>query len=251
MLLVILFLALISLIGAVVIVTFLNEHPDLSTAFEEPLATLILAAILFVPQVVLLAGAPGLPRVRPQRRRSMIVSMTSASLLAGALSFGLVASFLSLADKWNEVGDAIYQRLGDLWWLVLLLPWGFWFVVFAFVWAGQWVAIFRRIYRLLVAGTVLELIVTIPIDVKIRKQTSCYCGEGTFFGLSIGIAAAFCTFGPGMAMLYLARYTQRMKKLPFCAECGYDLQGLPENRCPECGTAFDPAQFDAAMVKQP
>lgn len=27
----------------------------------------------------------------------------------------------------------------------------------------------------------------------------------------------------------------------FCKHCGYCLFGLPENRCPECGSAFDPA----------
>jgi hypothetical protein len=26
-----------------------------------------------------------------------------------------------------------------------------------------------------------------------------------------------------------------------CLGCGYDLRGLPENRCPECGLPFDPA----------
>jgi len=25
-----------------------------------------------------------------------------------------------------------------------------------------------------------------------------------------------------------------------CLGCGYDLRGLPENRCPECGLPFDP-----------
>jgi hypothetical protein len=25
----------------------------------------------------------------------------------------------------------------------------------------------------------------------------------------------------------------------YCLGCGYDLRGLPENRCPECGRAFD------------
>ncbi len=27
----------------------------------------------------------------------------------------------------------------------------------------------------------------------------------------------------------------------FCPVCGYDLRGLPDQRCPECGHAFDPA----------
>ena len=26
-----------------------------------------------------------------------------------------------------------------------------------------------------------------------------------------------------------------------CLECGYILEGLPENRCPECGRPFDPS----------
>ena len=27
----------------------------------------------------------------------------------------------------------------------------------------------------------------------------------------------------------------------YCRTCSYNLHGLPENRCPECGNAFDPA----------
>jgi hypothetical protein len=27
----------------------------------------------------------------------------------------------------------------------------------------------------------------------------------------------------------------------YCRECLYDLQGIAERRCPECGRAFDPA----------
>jgi hypothetical protein len=33
-----------------------------------------------------------------------------------------------------------------------------------------------------------------------------------------------------------------------CLHCGYSLRGLPENRCPECGTAFDPADFADAFL---
>ena len=35
----------------------------------------------------------------------------------------------------------------------------------------------------------------------------------------------------------LRRYRRRRKGL--CVTCGYDLTGLPENRCPECGTEFE------------
>lgn len=40
------------------------------------------------------------------------------------------------------------------------------------------------------------------------------------------------------------------KRLPqpgHCTRCRYDLRGLPENRCPECGTEFDPATTGRAI----
>ncbi|MDM8006127.1 MAG: hypothetical protein QUV05_08280 [Phycisphaerae bacterium] len=33
-----------------------------------------------------------------------------------------------------------------------------------------------------------------------------------------------------------------------CLKCGYSLRGLSENRCPECGTAFDPATCTSAFL---
>ena len=34
-----------------------------------------------------------------------------------------------------------------------------------------------------------------------------------------------------------------------CKQCGYNLQGLPENRCPECGTTFDPAERERILAR--
>jgi hypothetical protein len=33
-----------------------------------------------------------------------------------------------------------------------------------------------------------------------------------------------------------------------CASCGYDLRGLSEPRCPECGIAFDPTELSLAEI---
>lgn len=35
-----------------------------------------------------------------------------------------------------------------------------------------------------------------------------------------------------------------------CPLCGYDLRGLPANRCPECGHAFDPDELRRATAEQ-
>jgi hypothetical protein len=34
-----------------------------------------------------------------------------------------------------------------------------------------------------------------------------------------------------------------------CRRCGYDLHGLPEPRCPECGSAFDPSERERVQAR--
>lgn len=44
------------------------------------------------------------------------------------------------------------------------------------------------------------------------------------------------------------RFRTRRQRLRenLCLKCGYSLQGLPEPRCPECNTAFDPSSLSEA-----
>lgn len=50
----------------------------------------------------------------------------------------------------------------------------------------------------------------------------------------------------------IARYRYLRHLVPgHCTECGYDLRGLPEPRCPECGTPFDPDDVDAEDEEPP
>lgn len=49
----------------------------------------------------------------------------------------------------------------------------------------------------------------------------------------------------GTRRLYRRRKRRKMGR---CAECDYDLRGLPEPRCPECGTPFDEATRSQRLV---
>ena len=94
-------------------------------------------------------------------------------------------------------------------------------------------------YRVLVAGTFAEVLLTVPVDVMVRRRTSCYCDEGTFWALIVGGTTALWTFGPEIVLLFLAVRLKHREVKGVCVRCGYDLRGLPEPRCPECGTPFE------------
>ncbi len=60
-------------------------------------------------------------------------------------------------------------------------------------------------------------------------------------------AISVCGFlAGGLAMLW--GWTVTRKRLRFfegkCVQCSYDLRGLTEPRCPECGTRFNPADLE-------
>jgi hypothetical protein len=232
-----------------------------STA-QVVITALVGTAILFGVQLLFLAGAPQWRWPRPRRKRSIYVSIAAGALIAMMLSAGI---FTALYSLWQLIftPGAFSRSLGAIqlspisgvvttstssWELTPLIVvaiglsmWVFWFVVFAIVGGSQWSQRFRWIYRALIAGTVIELLITIPIDAQVRRRTNCYCGEGTFFSLIVGLTAILWTFGPGVAILFFIRRNQLASGAGlqanhrYCEQCGYDLHGLQSARCPECG----------------
>jgi len=76
-------------------------------------------------------------------------------------------------------------------------------------------------------------------------------GEGAF----IVFLVPCCLILPAAIIVTLAggvlALRQEFSKGPVpgsCTKCGYDLRGLPEPRCPECGTPFDPTSAPTKPV---
>ncbi len=218
------------LLGGFVGVVYWNDG-------EVSEAILVVLVLLGV-QAGFLAGAPHFTWPRPRRKRSMIVSKVFAAALAALLTFGFGATLVSGLDLMRD--KHVFQNLDPRFFIYIPLAlWAGWCVLFLLIWTGEWLPLFRRVYKLLVAGTILELLITIPVDVQVRKRTSCYCDQGTFFALVIGVTILIWSFGPGIVFLYFTRRMQQRSTFGYCTQCGYDLRGLPEPRCPECGTPLN------------
>jgi len=62
-----------------------------------------------------------------------------------------------------------------------------------------------RLVRLLLAGSVAELLVAVPCHVYVRSKDYCCAGAVSLAGLATGWAVLLFAFGPGVFFLFLAR----------------------------------------------
>lgn len=95
-----------------------------------------------------------------------------------------------------------------------------------------------RVASVLFLGTAVETAAVLPLDVVVRRRSTCYCGESTFWSLVILGAVGFFALGP---VLYLMPFQKRRRRWlgGRCEVCGYDMRSTPRaERCPECGSGW-------------
>jgi len=147
--------------------------------------------------------------------RPMKWAAIGAGFAVTLLLVGLLYSVVNLF--WSDVCDKIVPADDDptgkvvLKYLFLLIPvclWCLWSVVFYiygrhsdyYNWAG-------RVIRGLIGGSILELLVTVPIYAT--RQDQCYCARGSYAGLVFGGTAILWAFGPGVALLFIRERQRR------------------------------------------
>lgn len=95
-----------------------------------------------------------------------------------------------------------------------------------------------RLSAMIFMGTVVEAVAIVPLDVMMRRKTSCYCDTGTFWALTACGTVGLFVLGPAMFLPVLARRRRRWYA-GRCDACGYDMRATPRAlRCPECGAGW-------------
>ena len=159
--------------------------------------------IMMLAQAALLRVPVGVGSRRPMAKRSLWLTVGSARLMMGALVLGGSYSIYEFIFK--EKGPP--ELLG---WAALCVG--------VLIWAGWAVLFFRssrkgdpavavsRQCKLLVKGSILELLIAVPTHIVARSRDYCCAGFMTFFGLTMGLSVMLFAFGPAVFFLYLDRW---------------------------------------------
>ncbi len=98
--------------------------------------------------------------------------------------------------------------------------------------------VLARLSKKLFIGTIIEIALLIPLDVMVRRKTSCYCWAGTYWALTICGFIGIFALGPAVFLPILAKRRKTWYS-GHCGVCSYDMSGTPDAlRCPECGTGW-------------
>lgn len=158
--------------------------------------------LLLAGQWTFLSVPVRLAERRPVTKRALALPVAAASLMMGMLVAGCV---LAVGEAIRE--DALYE---PLWWAAigeLALAWLLWASIFSRWSRGLEPKTFigkqcRAMYR----GSVLELLVAVPLHIYVRGKDYCCAGFATFVGIAFGLAVMLFSFGPGVYFLYAERW---------------------------------------------
>jgi hypothetical protein len=243
---------------------FVDHAEKLSWPFTRPAgraSVLAPAAVLAVTQLVFL-----LPVLRPrilqrQQGKPLLWSVIAAGFVGAMLTTGLFFTIVEASsfvtgdrDPVDDLFESLFssqQQIFQTWlvWPFVLASWLLWLpllIVFTRRTSNpRWIT---RIVTWLLAGTILELLIVVPLDIMVRRRTSCYCGTGTAFALCLSVCSLLWLSGPGI-VLALTSKRRRWWLETHCVSCGYEKGPNPAKRCPECGYEWNTKKPNARTVK--
>jgi len=200
--------------------------------YESMWVVWISAAFIAITQGCLLLPTFS-PITRAGQPRSLRLSVLAASGMAAVLSTVWLGAFLSLFWEFTRLSASSFLVVFCA---QLVVVWILWYRL---IWRRMTLhdAPESWAVRRLLAGSGLLIVATIPIDVIVRRKSSCYCAEASLFALTWGVGGVFWCFGPA---IFLGR-TRRMRRAlrgSFCRGCGHARSPAGETICLECGLEY-------------
>ena len=147
--------------------------------------------------------------------RSMWLSAVGGAFAAMLITMGLVATVCELFGVWTtdiKDGPPMFAEL----WYVLLALWGMWAIVFAlYARRLDHPTAVTRILRGLIAGSIMETLIALPVQAWATQKNECYCARGSYTGLVFGITVILWAFGPG---IFLLMWREKHRRTPLMSD---------------------------------
>jgi hypothetical protein len=159
--------------------------------------------VMVLGQAALLVVPVRVASRRPMTRRSLLLPVVTAGLMMGGLTVGAMYSLLEFAMRDRALG-------GWLWWAGIgagVVIWCVWAVFFYR--SSRDVEpsdLISRQCRLMLRGSILELLIAVPTHIVARSRDYCCAGFMTSIGLTLGISVMLFSFGPAVFFLYAERW---------------------------------------------
>jgi hypothetical protein len=159
--------------------------------------------VMALGQAALLVVPVHVANGRPVARRSLLWPIVTAGLMMGGLAVGAIYSLYEFAMR-----DKAFD--GWFWWAAIasgVVIWGFWAALFYRTsHAANPSDVISRQCRLMLRGSILELLVAVPTHIVARNRDYCCAGFMTFIGLTLGISVMLFSYGPAVFFLYVDRW---------------------------------------------
>ena len=220
---------------------FLIGDPD---RWEYAINVALFVGLVLLAQWAFLRPRRGWPAQLAATGRPLRSAVLAAAAMGMLLTVGLVAFLLEIINWWEPATEGEYSLLA--FWGAMLLIWGVWAWIFFVYWRqGDRYTQLGKVLRGLIAGSLVETFVAVPVLILAKPQQGCYCRLGTYTTLVFAGTVLLWAFGPGIVLLYMRERYRRERLFPTCETCGYDLRAS-KIVCPECGTPVSEGQ---AMAK--
>lgn len=197
------------LLGTVLIINILAGDSELAYGIN----VVIVVGLLLLAQWAFLRPGKGWTIRMVTVGRPLKTSIFAAGVIAMLLTVGFVALLLELPNWWEGI-----MGVDNYWgmicvWIAMLIIWGIWSLIFFVYWRqGDRYTQLGRMIRGLVAGSILETIIAVPVHIWATRQRECYCCRGTYTTLILAATVLIWAFGPGIVLLYM-REKRRLEKL--------------------------------------
>jgi len=163
------------------------------------LLLLIGASLLFIPV--------GAHWERSMLRKSIVLPLFVSASCASALfaGAGFATHELIFGSKATPAGEIA----GVILFVALIIVWTLWLVVFGIMAASiDRLTLSDRMNTWLLVGSVLELLIAVPMHLIVRRRQECCAGQATGFGIGVGVVVMFLALGPAVFFLFFRRYKQ-------------------------------------------